>query len=78
MKIIDSHTIGEPTRIIIEGGPDLGDGPLEERAKVFREQYDHIRKAGTTIRTKFGTIGELPTASCTMSFLGHSSCSGGD
>ena len=45
MKIIDSHTIGEPTRIIIEGGPDLGDGPLEERAKVFREQHDHIRKA---------------------------------
>lgn len=45
MKIIDSHTIGEPTRIIIEGGPDLGDGPLEERARVFREQHDHIRKA---------------------------------
>ncbi len=45
MKIIDSHTIGEPTCIIIEGGPDLGDGPLVERAKLFREQHDHIRKA---------------------------------
>lgn len=45
MKVIDSHTIGEPTRILVSGGPDLGDGPLEERAKQFREQHDHIRRA---------------------------------
>lgn len=29
---IDSHTAGEPTRVIVEGGPDLGDGPLADRA----------------------------------------------
>lgn len=45
MKLIDSHTIGEPTRIIISGGPDLGTGPLSERARIFREQHDHIRRA---------------------------------
>lgn len=45
MKIIDSHTIGEPTRIIIEGGPDLGDGPLSERATKLNAQFDHIRRA---------------------------------
>jgi 4-hydroxyproline epimerase len=45
MKLIESHTIGEPTRIIVSGGPDLGPGPLSERARIFREQHDHIRRA---------------------------------
>jgi len=45
MHVIDSHTIGEPTRIIISGGPDLGTGPLAERARIFREQHDAIRRA---------------------------------
>ena len=45
MKLIESHTIGEPTRIIISGGPDLGTGPLHERARLFHEKHDHIRRA---------------------------------
>src|SRR5947209_10181986 len=45
MRVIDSHTAGEPTRIIIEGGPDLGDGPLPDRLRLFRERFDHIRSA---------------------------------
>ena len=36
MKFIDSHTGGEPTRVIIEGGPDLGDGDLHERLDYLR------------------------------------------
>lgn len=32
MHVIDSHTGGEPTRVILDGGPDLGSGPLAERA----------------------------------------------
>jgi 4-hydroxyproline epimerase len=32
MRVIDSHTGGEPTRLILTGGPDLGTGPLAERA----------------------------------------------
>jgi 4-hydroxyproline epimerase len=28
---IDSHTAGEPTRTVVDGGPALGDGPLAER-----------------------------------------------
>lgn len=43
MKIIDSHTEGEPTRLIIAGGPDLGTGPLSERRRIFAEKFDHIR-----------------------------------
>ncbi|HEX5791143.1 MAG TPA: proline racemase family protein [Luteolibacter sp.] len=45
MKIIESHTIGEPTRIIIEGGPDLGKGPLAERCRLLREKHDAVRRA---------------------------------
>lgn len=45
IKVIDSHTGGEPTRIIVEGGPDLGTGPLTERLTRFRDQYDDIRSA---------------------------------
>jgi 4-hydroxyproline epimerase len=45
ISIIDSHTGGEPTRLIIDGGPDLGTGPLSERLARFRDQFDHVRSA---------------------------------
>lgn len=45
ISIIDSHTGGEPTRVVIEGGPDLGSGPLSERAQLFKENFDHFRSA---------------------------------
>lgn len=44
MKVIDSHTAGEPTRLIVEGGPDLGSGPLAERRRIFTERFDHLRR----------------------------------
>ena len=43
MQVIDSHTEGEPTRVIVDGGPDLGSGPLAERVHRFRDSYDDIR-----------------------------------
>jgi 4-hydroxyproline epimerase len=43
--VIDSHTGGEPTRVVLRGGPDLGGGTVAERLAVFREQYDHFRSA---------------------------------
>src|SRR5216684_409401 len=45
IRVIDSHTGGEPTRLVLEGGPDLGDGPLAERAQRFREHFDDYRCA---------------------------------
>jgi len=45
IRIIDSHTAGEPTRLVLEGGPELGDGPLDERARRFRERFDRFRSA---------------------------------
>ena len=45
IKVIDSHTGGEPTRVVIGGGPDLGDGALSERLARFRNEYDNFRCA---------------------------------
>jgi proline racemase len=49
LRVIDSHTIGEPTRVVIDdslvAGLDLGGGSVRERRDLFRERYDHIRRA---------------------------------
>jgi 4-hydroxyproline epimerase len=45
MRVIDSHTGGEPTRLVLDGGPDLGAGPLEERLQRFRGHFDAYRSA---------------------------------
>ena len=44
MRVIDSHTEGEPTRVIVDGGPSLGDGPLAERRARFAREFDHVRR----------------------------------
>ncbi len=45
ISIIDTHTEGEPTRVVIAGGPDLGTGPLTERRARFRDEFDTFRSA---------------------------------
>ena len=45
VRVIDSHTGGEPTRVVISGGPDLGAGPLAERLERFRREHDGFRSA---------------------------------
>src|SRR5690242_2466970 len=45
IEVIDSHTAGEPTRVVISGGPDLGAGPIAERLKRFRNEHDRFRSA---------------------------------
>ncbi len=43
LNVIDSHTGGEPTRLVVSDGPDLGTGTLAERLDVFRNRFDHWR-----------------------------------
>jgi 4-hydroxyproline epimerase len=43
MRVIDSHTAGEPTRLIIDGAPDLGRGSMAERRAIFARDFDHVR-----------------------------------
>lgn len=45
IRVVDSHTEGEPTRVIIEGGPDLGSGPLADRRARFQRDFDRFRSA---------------------------------
>ena len=44
MRVINSHTEGEPTRVIVDGGPPLGRGPLAERLARFAGEFDHFRR----------------------------------
>jgi 4-hydroxyproline epimerase len=45
ISVIDSHTGGEPTRVVVSGGPDLGRGSMAERREVFRREQDAFRSA---------------------------------
>ncbi len=45
IRVIDSHTEGEPTRIVTAGAPDFGPGSVAEQARVFRERFDWFRSA---------------------------------
>jgi 4-hydroxyproline epimerase len=45
ISVIDSHTAGEPTRVVVSGGPDLGRGDLAARRERFRSEHDMFRSA---------------------------------
>jgi len=45
MRVIDSHTGGEPTRVVVSGGPELGRGSVAEKLVVLREKYDWVRSS---------------------------------
>lgn len=45
IDVIDSHTAGEPTRVVLSGFPDLGEGDLAQCRERFRTEFDHWRSA---------------------------------
>ncbi len=45
IKVVDSHTGGEPTRVVVEGLPDLGKGSLAARRDRFAKEFDRWRSA---------------------------------
>ena len=45
VRVVDSHTCGEPTRVVISGGPDLGEGSMADRLARFRAEHDRFRSA---------------------------------
>ncbi|MGA7812619.1 4-hydroxyproline epimerase, partial [Caballeronia sp.] len=48
LNFIDSHTGGEPTRLVVSGGPDLGHGTLAERFDILRTRHDDWRAGVVT------------------------------
>jgi 4-hydroxyproline epimerase len=45
IQVVDSHTAGEPTRVVIAGGPDLGNDALPNRLQRFSADHDLFRSA---------------------------------
>ncbi|MFM1943772.1 MAG: hypothetical protein RI897_2754 [Verrucomicrobiota bacterium] len=45
IRAIDSHTGGEPTRVVLSGGPDLGPGSVADQTQRFRQIHDAFRRA---------------------------------
>jgi len=43
IRVIDSHTAGEPTRVVISGGPRLGRGTVAERLRRLAAKHDGFR-----------------------------------
>jgi 4-hydroxyproline epimerase len=83
VRVIDSHTGGEPTRTVIEGGPDLGDGALTEKLLRFQRDHEAFRRALVTEpRGSAAIVGALlcePNhAECTTGviFFNNSGCLG--
>ena len=45
VSIVDSHTAGEPTRVVMSGGPDLEGSTVADKLKAFRGRHDSFRSA---------------------------------
>lgn len=45
IRVVDSHTGGEPTRVIVGGGPPLTAGSMAAKLDEFRRNYDYLRNA---------------------------------
>jgi 4-hydroxyproline epimerase len=78
VPFVDSHTAGEPTRVILEAPFDLGAGSLSERREIFASRYDSYRRAFCTEpRAGDTTVGALlvppsdPTCSAGVIFFNN-------
>ncbi len=83
IRVIDSHTGGEPTRTVIDGDPDVGDGNLHQRLLLFQRDHEAFRRAIVTEpRSSDAMVGALlckPTnAECVTGviFFNNSGCLG--
>jgi 4-hydroxyproline epimerase len=78
VPFVDSHTAGEPTRVILEVPFDLGSGSLAERREIFAAKYDSYRRAFCTEpRAGDTTVGAIlvppfdPTCSAGVIFFNN-------
>jgi 4-hydroxyproline epimerase len=44
IRVIDSHTCGEPTRVVVAGAPDVIGSTMAEKREMFQLQLDRIRR----------------------------------
>jgi proline racemase len=48
MRYVDSHTGGEPTRVVLDGFPIWSALPLAQRVDALRAKHDNYRAAAAT------------------------------
>jgi 4-hydroxyproline epimerase len=72
MQFIDSHTEGEPTRVIVAGGPDLGGGTVAQQLQTLSAEHDSLRR--TTILEPRGSDAVVGALLCPPS---HADCAAG-
>ncbi len=56
IRVIDSHTGGEPTRLVLEGAPDLGTGSAADRLARLRDHHDDFRSTVVNEPRGFGAM----------------------
>ncbi len=83
VHVVDSHTGGEPTRTIIDGGPDLGVGDLQQRRLRLQQDHETFRRALVTEpRGSKAMVGALlcepshPDCATGVIFFNNSGCLG--
>jgi 4-hydroxyproline epimerase len=45
IHVVDSHTEGEPTRVVVDGWPQPRGATMAERSADLRARFDHLRRA---------------------------------
>ncbi len=45
LHVVDSHTEGEPTRVVLDGWEQPNGSTMLERREDFRRRFDHLRRA---------------------------------
>ena len=45
LRVVDSHTAGESTRVVVSGGPDLGAGSVADRRRRLGQLHDDFRRS---------------------------------
>ena len=68
IRVIDSHTGGEPTRLVIDGFPDFGGGTVAEQLAVMRRDHDQWRR--TTVLEPRGNDVIVGAVLCPPSIAG--------
>ncbi|MBX6364012.1 MAG: proline racemase family protein [Gemmatimonadetes bacterium] len=43
IRVVDSHTEGEPTRVVVDGWPQPAGRTMAERRERLRREFDHLR-----------------------------------
>ena len=77
-RVIDSHTGGEPTRVVVSGGPDLGGGDMGARRDRFRERTTRgagrsstSRAARTCWSARCCARRSMPASTCGVIFFNN-------